>query len=179
MKAIISTVWPYAAFLIIGAMVGWFIENNRSTAKIERLNSIHASEIKSITDKAASDMAESVARINQLQSGLSALDAKSTQELQNAQKDNASLRDDVSSGKRRVLIAQSKLTACQRTSGQATSTGSMGDAAKVGLTAEAGRDVYDIRSGIISDQAKIDYLQGYIRKLQEGGYIAGGNKKAP
>ncbi len=179
MKAIISAIWPYAAFLLIGAMVGWFITDNLATAKIDRLNSIHAQEIKSISDKATSEMAESVNRINSLQAELSGLDAKSTQELQNAQKDNTALRDDVAAGKRRVLIAQSKLATCQRTASASASTGSVGDAAEVGLTAEAGRDVYDIRSGIISDQAKIDYLQGYIRNLQAGGYIAGSNKKAP
>lgn len=179
MKAIISAIWPYSAFLMLGAMIGWFVTDNRATAKIERLKSTYASELKSISDKATADMAYSVNRINSLQAELSGLDAKSTQELQNAQKTNASLRDDVSAGKRRVLIAQSKLATCQRSSGQTSGTGSMGNAAQIGLTAEAGRDVYDIRSGIISDQAKIDYLQGYIRKLQAGGYIADGNKKAP
>ncbi|EJA5989107.1 lysis protein, partial [Salmonella enterica] len=41
--------------------------------------------------------------------------------------------------------------------------GSVGDAASVELSAVAGRNVLDIRSGIISDQEKLRYLQDYIR----------------
>lgn len=179
MKAIFSAVWPYAAIFCFGAATGWFITQNHAQAETERLKSAHAAELKAISEKATADMAKSVNRINSLQAELSGLDEKSTRELQNAQKDNAALRNDVATGKRRVLIAQSKLADCQRPAGNTASAGSVGNAASLGLTAEAGATVYDIRSGITEDQAKIRYLQDYIRKLQEGSYIADGNKKAP
>ncbi|EMD4649763.1 lysis protein, partial [Salmonella enterica] len=40
---------------------------------------------------------------------------------------------------------------------------SVGDAATVELSKGAGQNVLDIRAGIISDQAKLRYLQEYIR----------------
>ncbi|EOF5818420.1 lysis system i-spanin subunit Rz [Salmonella enterica] len=43
------------------------------------------------------------------------------------------------------------------------SPGSVGDAATVELSKGAGQNVLDIRAGIISDQAKLKYLQEYIR----------------
>ncbi|EGZ4525185.1 lysis protein, partial [Salmonella enterica subsp. enterica serovar Abaetetuba] len=39
----------------------------------------------------------------------------------------------------------------------------MGNAATVELSDVAGRNVLSIRSGIISDQAKLKYLQEYVR----------------
>lgn len=179
MKAIISAVWPYAAFFCFGAATGWFITHNHAQAETERLKSTYADERRALSESAAKEMTLATQRVNDLQSRLADLDSQSIQDLQNAQKDNAALRNDVAAGKRRVLIAQSKLADCQRPAGNAASTGSMGNAASLGLTAEAGSTVYDIRTGITEDQAKIRYLQDYIRKLQSGGYIADGNKKAP
>ena len=179
MKAIISAVWPYAAFFCFGAATGWFITHNHAQSQIERLKSTYSDDRRAMSESAAKQMTIATQRVNDLQSRLADLDSQSTQDLQNAQKDNAALRNDVAAGKRRVLIAQSKLADCQRPSGNTASTGSMVNAASLGLTAEAGATVYDIRTGITEDQAKIRYLQDYIRQLQAGGYIADGNKKAP
>lgn len=179
MKAIFSAVWPYAACACFGAGIAWFITSNSLHAEIARLNSIHATEMKSVSEEAAKSASESISRVNALQYELARLDTESTQELSNAQRANTALRNDVATGKRRVLIAESKLSTCSRTADSGSGTGSVGDAAQVGLSAETGSDIYDIRSGIISDQAKIDYLQGYIRKLQAQGFIAADKKKAP
>ncbi len=179
MKAIFSAVWPYAACACFGAGIAWFITSNSLHAEIARLNSIHAEEMRSASDAVAKSASESIARVNALQSELTRLDTESTQELSNAQKANTALRNDVATGKRRVLIAESKLSTCSRTADASSGAGSVGDAAQVGLSAETGSDIYDIRSGIISDQAKVDYLQGYIRQLQQKGFIASDKKKAP
>jgi prophage endopeptidase len=42
--------------------------------------------------------------------------------------------------------------------------GSLGDGAGVELTAEARRDVFDLRSMIIQDQEKLSYLQAYLKE---------------
>ncbi|WP_079955692.1 peptidase [Salmonella enterica] len=39
----------------------------------------------------------------------------------------------------------------------------MGNAATVELSRDSGQNVLDIRAGIISDQAKLKYLQEYVR----------------
>ncbi|EDS7035908.1 lysis protein, partial [Salmonella enterica subsp. enterica serovar Oranienburg] len=48
-------------------------------------------------------------------------------------------------------------------SGKTTTTGGVGNAATVELSAGAGQNVLDIRAGIISDQEKLKYLQAYVR----------------
>ncbi|MEJ32221.1 lysis protein, partial [Salmonella enterica] len=49
---------------------------------------------------------------------------------------------------------------------ETASTSRVGDAASVELSTVAGQNVLDIRSGIISDQAKLKYLQEYVRTQQ-------------
>jgi len=44
----------------------------------------------------------------------------------------------------------------------------VGDDAIVELSSDTGSNVLDIRSGIISDQAKLKYLQDYSAALQGG-----------
>ncbi|HFH0456629.1 TPA: lysis system i-spanin subunit Rz [Salmonella enterica subsp. diarizonae] len=44
-----------------------------------------------------------------------------------------------------------------------TSASRVGNAATVELSPDSGRNVLDIRAGIISDQEKLKYLQEYIR----------------
>ncbi|HAG2476985.1 TPA: lysis protein [Salmonella enterica] len=88
-----------------------------------------------------------------------ALDAKYTKELADAKAENADLQRRLAAGGRvrvkgRCTVPVSATTA---------SPGSVGDAASVELSPVAGRNVLDIRAGIISDQAKLRYLQQYIR----------------
>lgn len=93
---------------------------------------------------------------------LAALDAKYTKELADARTENDDLRRRLSAGGRVRVEGR-----CPSVSVDAT-TGSVGDGATVELAAGAGQNVLDIRAGIISDQAKLKYLQDYIRQLQTG-----------
>ncbi|EJZ7017199.1 lysis protein [Salmonella enterica] len=94
------------------------------------------------------------------QRDVAALDAKYTKELADAKAENDALQ--------RRLDAGGRVRVKGRCTVPATTTparsGSVGDAASVELSAVAGRNVLDIRAGIISDQAKLRYLQQYVRE---------------
>ncbi len=100
------------------------------------------------------------------QDALAELDKQKTQELANAQAENDALKRDVVDGTRRVRILQTNLstkcdTSQHATSGDPTAV-SLGNAAAVELSQAAGSTVLSIREGIISDQAKLTYLQRYV-----------------
>lgn len=162
---------------IIGALVAGCVQDLRFTAKIKGIESTHAddraqweADRRVISDKAQTDTAAALNRMKTAQDALAALDALKSKELADAQAENNRLRDDVAAGNRRVRIlaaslATTQLAASVNAAGGDSGTSGLGDATQVELTAAAGRTVYDIRAGIISDQAKLDYLQSYVRDV--------------
>jgi len=153
-----------SALLAVGFT--WWIEGIRWDKDVSSLNESHALELKSISDKAFNDLAAANKRTAEAQAVAAKLDKKHTEELAHALAENEALVVDVDNGNRRVRIAAANLATCQLTAGQHTATGRVGNATQVELTAKAGRNVLDIRAGIISDQAKLDYLQEYVRSIQ-------------
>lgn len=158
--------------VVIGAGASWWITDLVMSARIAGLNTDmanlkaqHATELKSISDQAQKDTAAALTRMKAAQDALAELDRQKSEELAHAQAENDALSRDVAAGTRRVRIAAADLATCQLTAGRNTSAGAVGDAAQVELTAKAGRNILDIRAGIISDQAKLDYLQGYVRDV--------------
>ncbi|EFQ7222270.1 lysis protein [Salmonella enterica] len=93
------------------------------------------------------------------QRDVAALDAKYTKELADAQTENADLQRRLASGGRVRVKGRCTVPASTTTA----SPGSVGNAATVELSRDSGQNVLDIRAGIISDQAKLKYLQEYIR----------------
>ncbi|HAG2749778.1 TPA: lysis protein, partial [Salmonella enterica] len=84
-----------------------------------------------------------------------------TKELADAKAENDALQRRLSDGGRVRVKGRCTVPANTETA----STSRMGDAATVELSPVAGQNVLNIRSGIISDQAKLKYLQEYIRNL--------------
>ncbi|KLU14905.1 MULTISPECIES: lysis protein [Xenorhabdus] len=84
------------------------------------------------------------------------LDTKHTQELTNAKSEIDTLRADVAAGRRKLRIQAT----CPVS--ETVTSGSMGTSTTVELTGETGSTVLDIREGIISDRAKLRYLQEYV-----------------
>ncbi|EKL0020667.1 lysis protein [Salmonella enterica] len=89
-----------------------------------------------------------------------ALDAKYTKELADAKAENDALQRRLAAGGRVRVKGRCTVPATTTTA----SPGSVGDAATVELSTDSGRNVLDIRAGIISDQAKLRYLQQYVRE---------------
>ncbi|EAX2303866.1 lysis protein [Salmonella enterica] len=93
------------------------------------------------------------------QRDVAALDARYTKELADAQTRNTDLQRRLAAGGRVRVKGRCTVPA----SATPASTGRVGDAASVELSPVAGRNVLSIRAGIISDQAKLKYLQEYVR----------------
>ena len=68
--------------------------------------------------------------------------------------------------------ASAALATCEQSAGAVRRAGSLGNATAVQISAAAGRNILDIRTGINEDQAKLAYLQEYIRTLQVQGVVA-------
>ncbi|EBZ6268901.1 lysis protein [Salmonella enterica subsp. enterica] len=92
------------------------------------------------------------------QRDVAALDARYTKELADAQTRNTDLQRRLAAGGRVRVKGRCTVPA----SATPASTGSVGDAATVELYPDSGQNVLSIRSGIISDQAKLRYLQQYV-----------------
>ncbi|EMD3691903.1 lysis protein, partial [Salmonella enterica] len=94
------------------------------------------------------------------QRDVAALDAKYTKELADAQTRNTDLQRRLTAGGRVRVEGRCSVP----TQTETASASRVGNAATVELPAVAGQNVLDIRAGIISDQAKLSYLQQYIRE---------------
>ncbi|WP_312224352.1 lysis system i-spanin subunit Rz [Stutzerimonas nitrititolerans] len=105
-----------------------------------------------------------------LEAHLAALDTTSTEKLTHAQTENDRLRREYSAAddERRQLRIEVILARNDAIVSAATGSSSMGDAASVELSAAAGSAVWDIRGGMISDRAKLEYLQEWARAVRAG-----------
>lgn len=160
-----------------GAGIAWWVTSTSYNADISDLKATHLNEKGqwdadrlAITTKAQQDTAAALQRTKDAQTAAAVLDAEWQEKYDDAVKENADLRDDVSSGNRRVRIltanlATAELAARQHAASGNSSTGSVGDDQGVELSAAGGQRVLDIRTGIQRREAKIEYLQGYIEKV--------------
>ena len=89
---------------------------------------------------------------------VAALDEKYTKELADANAENAALQRKLDAGGRVLVKGRCPVPATTETA----STSGVGHDATVELSDASGRNVLGIRSGIISDQQKVKYLQDYI-----------------
>lgn len=165
-----------AVAIVITGFITWSITSNSYQGDIAKLEKKHADQVAqyerdigAIKAKAQEETAAAITRMKAAQDALAILDQQKSQELANAQAENDALKRDVADGSRRVRILQANLsTRCDtntNASGGNSSTGSVGNGAAVELTAEAGRTVLDLRQDIIRDQAKLTYLQTYVRDV--------------
>ncbi|EHQ1051757.1 lysis protein [Salmonella enterica] len=138
--------------LIVVAVLAWTTDHYHGNAV----------KYKSQRDTVTHELALANATITDMQTrqrDVAALDAKYTKELADAQTRNTDLQRRLAAGGRVRVKGRCTVPATTTTA----SPGSVGDAASVELSPVAGRNVLDIRAGIISDQAKLRYLQQYIR----------------
>ncbi|HDL7723233.1 TPA: lysis protein [Yersinia enterocolitica] len=152
--------------LSVGAGAAWWIQGMRWDTDVADLKLNHTTAMKAISDKALADTETHISTMKAFQKRLAELDKQHSEDLANAQAENNRMRDDVIAGTRRVRIATANLATCQLTKSGDSTTGGMGDGTTVELSQAAGRNIFDIRAGIINDQAKLRYLQDYARPIQ-------------
>lgn len=154
----------------IGVLVGcsvfatWKVDAWRYGKQLANLSASHQAELAAIASAATVQVRQALEKQQAIQKTLAELDAKATKEKMNALAENEKLRADVAAGDRRLRIAGR----CSTDSGdmsRAASAPSLGNAGSVELTPASGRTVFDIRAGIVADQAALKVLQAYIRSL--------------
>ncbi|EBQ2367353.1 lysis protein [Salmonella enterica] len=141
------------SLLIVAAALAWTTDRYHSNAvryKDQRDTATHSLTLAN----------ETIDDMTQRQRDVAALDAKYTKELADAQNRNTDLQRRLAAGSR-VRVEESCTVPTQT---ETASTSRVGNAATVELSPVAGQNVLGIRSGIISDQAKLKYLQDYIRE---------------
>lgn len=145
------------ATIIISAVVcllvslGWLADHYRD----------NAITFKDQRDKARNELQLANSTMTDMQTrqrDTAALDTKHTMELADAKAENDALRHKLDTGGRVLVAGKCPVPATDKT----TPTGGVGDGTSVELSDTAGRNVLDIRAGIISDQQKVKYLQEYI-----------------
>ncbi|EAO5737872.1 lysis protein [Salmonella enterica] len=143
------------SLLIMAAALAWTTDHYHGNAvkyKSQRDTATHKLTLANAT----------ITDMTKRQRDVAALDAKYTKELADAQTENADLQRRLASGGRVRVEGRCSVP----TETETASTSRVGDAASVELSTVAGQNVLDIRSGIISDQAKLKYLQEYVRTQQ-------------
>ncbi|EAX0693956.1 lysis protein [Salmonella enterica] len=135
--------------LIVAGRLANHYRNNAITYKDQRDTATHNLKLVNAT----------ITDMTKRQRDVAALDAKYTKELADAQTENADLQRRLASGGRVRVKGRCTVPASTTTA----SPGSVGNAATVELSRDSGQNVLDIRAGIISDQAKLKYLQEYVR----------------
>ncbi|EAP6364772.1 lysis protein [Salmonella enterica] len=147
------TTGAIVSLLIVAAALAWTTDHYHGNAvkyKSQRDTATHNLKLANDT----------ITDMQTRQRDNAALDAKYTKELADAKAENDALQRRLDAGGRVRVKGRCTVPA----SATPASTGSVGDAATVELSPVAGRNVLGIRSGIISDQAKLRYLQQYVRE---------------
>ncbi|EHH3361122.1 lysis protein [Salmonella enterica subsp. enterica serovar Sandiego] len=140
------------SLLIVAAALAWTTDHYHGNAvkyKDQRDTATHNLKLANAT----------ITDMQTRQRDVAALDAKYTKELADAKAENDALQRRLAAGGRVRVEGRCSVP----TTTDTASTSRVGDAATVELSDVAGQNVLDIRAGIISDQAKLKYLQEYIR----------------
>ncbi|EGL1837144.1 lysis protein [Salmonella enterica] len=147
------TTGAIVSLLVVAAALAWTADHYHGNAvkyKDQRDTATHSLKLANAT----------ITDMQVRQRDVAALDAKYTKELADAKAENDVLQHRLAAGGR--VRVKGRCTVPVSTT--PASTGSVGDAATVELSPDSGQNVLSIRSGIISDQAKLRYLQQYIRE---------------
>ncbi len=147
-----------------GAAVAWLWQANAYGKVIATNEASRQADLASIANAGAEQARRALAKQRNAEQRLAVLDQIATEQKVKANAENETLRRAVADGARRLRIAGS----CSAGGGnlpEATSASGVGDAGTVELAAATGRSVFDIRAGIIADQAALRAAQSYIRDV--------------
>ena len=170
----------YRAWLIAGAVVvllamgtsfgwvlnGWRLEGRvaRAEAATERESKAHQADLAAISNAAAQQVTQALAKQREAQQAVADLDRKHTEELKSAKEENVRLRGDVADGRRRLQLKAS-CPANSRNVPSSTGAASLADGASPRLDDAAERDYWSLRSGIATARNQIAALQQYVREV--------------
>ncbi|PHM74290.1 lysis system i-spanin subunit Rz [Xenorhabdus kozodoii] len=156
---------PLIVSLVIGGSLGWWGHRSLFLSELANVKQQQATQLVAINQKASSETLAAIQQMKEAQHRAAQLDDYYSGKLAHVTEENAALHADITAGHRRGQIAAANLATCQLTQNRDTRPRSVGDGTQIELTAKAGRTIYDIRTGILRDQAKLDYLQQYVREV--------------
>ena len=161
------TPWRWAglaAVVAIACFSTWKVDAWRHGRQLAELSAVHQAELTAIATAANAQVRQALDKQQAAEQARAELDAKATKEKAHALAENERLRADVVAGDRRLHI----VGRCSAGGGDLLDTAratSLDDGATVELSGAAGRTVFDIRAGIIKDQAALKGLQEYVREV--------------
>lgn len=167
----LALVWALSLVLVGGAqqvrVVSAQFEAARAVAVMEKQAAAHEHTLGEIARAAARQLQAQQDKRLALEKRLATLDSKEHRELTDAQAENDRLRHlyDGADAERKRLRIEVIVATNDRIVSDTAGPGSVGDGASVELSDRAGSAVWDIRAGMIRDQKKLEYLQGYVRIL--------------
>ena len=154
-----------ALLLLLGTAGGvWKVQDWRYGKKLAEQSGAHQADLTAISNAAAEQVRTALEKQQVAEKIRDDIDAKATKEKTHDLAENETLRRAVADGARRLRIAGSCRADSGNVPGTARATG-LGDAATVELAPAAGRAVFDIRAGIIADQAALKVLQAYVMNV--------------
>lgn len=151
--------------LMVGSgAAAWRWQANSYGKQLAELTNTHQADLTAISNAAADQVRTALEKQQAAEKARDDLDAKATREKTHDLAENETLRRAVADGARRLRIAGS----CRADSGNVpsiASSTSLDNGGTVELAPAAGRTVFDIRAGIIADQAALRALQAYVMKV--------------
>lgn len=146
------------------AGVTWQVQEWRMGKMLAEQAGMHKDDLAAISNAASAQTRQALEKQQAAEQARADLDAKATKEKANDLAENERLRRAADDSARRLRIAGG----CRADTGHlssSTSTTGLGNAGTVELAPTAGRTVFDIRAGIIADQAALRTAQAYIRDV--------------
>jgi len=159
--------WLLGALLVAVFAAGWAGNGWRIGERLAMAEKSHSDTLGEIARAAAHQVRDQLDARVLLEQRHAELDSIKHKELTDAQAENERLRGLYSGAdaERKRLRIDVIIAANDRVVSATAGAGSLGNGASVELSERAGSAVWNIRGGMIRDQKKLEYLQGYVRTL--------------
>lgn len=164
MNPLLLRLLPYIAAMLIGATGAWVWQANSYGKIISDNEASRQADLALIANAGAAQARQALEKQQAAEQALANLDQKAQKEKTDALAENERLRRAAADSARRLRIAGSCRAGGGSVPGTA-GTASLGDAGTVELSAASGSTIFDIRAGIIADQAALRALQVYAMNV--------------
>ncbi len=150
--------------LAVGFAAGFGWERRGRIAEVATIRTEHAQVMTNIANLTSEALQKTRTAEQKTADAINAIDTRISKERTDALAENSRIAADVASGARRLRIAAT----CPARSGDVptgAAATSVDAAAPIEIPAAVGQDLFDLRAGIISDQAALKGLQEYVKAI--------------
>ena len=164
MNTFLLRILPYMTAGLIGAVGAWIWQANSYGTIIASNEANRQADLTLIANAGTAQVRKALEKQQATEQALADLDQKALKEKTDGLAENEKLRRAAAISARRLRIAGSCGASGSNMSGTASSA-SLGDAGTLELSTASGSAVFDIRAGIIADQAALKALQAYVNNV--------------